>query len=458
MTSTSLCIREFYDGKSVFITGATGLAGKSLVERLLDTVNVSKIYVLMRGKKGKSFEERLQGYLNDECFSYFDADKVDKLKSKIVAVEGDITHPRLGLSDHDFNMIVENVQVVFHAAASVRFQEAYKTALRLHIFGTNQVLQLCREIKKLEVLVHLSSISCWFVRDKLSERIYMSGLDPLKLWKDVEDMSEEEAEVEGKDYLGEWPKYPNSYIFTKTMVEVLLHYHAKDLKVVCARLPFIGSAYKRPTPGWFEAVQTINAIVICIATGTIRTLAFEPDTKPEFLPVDYCSNALITTAVEVATGDDNIKVYNVTPRPSEIPTIHDAHQFAYRLGKECPRYVVRLAVYFPDSLIDCWLKCSTTAAAVRAAEAQAYVFGVLHLRLFKLPLRAAGGRVAVHHWPKAVHVQTVAKNQPRSRIYLNRVAQNAHHSRVAQHGQAVRTADGRRAAAVLLRPEEDRLV
>ncbi len=52
---------DFYRGKSIFITGGTGFLGIALIEKLLRTCpDVSKIYLLMRPKKGKAIQERLQ--------------------------------------------------------------------------------------------------------------------------------------------------------------------------------------------------------------------------------------------------------------------------------------------------------------------------------------------------------------------------------------------------------------
>jgi alcohol-forming fatty acyl-CoA reductase len=45
-------ICEFYCGKNVFITGATGFCGKVLVEKLLRVCeSIGKIYILVRKKK-----------------------------------------------------------------------------------------------------------------------------------------------------------------------------------------------------------------------------------------------------------------------------------------------------------------------------------------------------------------------------------------------------------------------
>lgn len=42
---------------------------------------------------------------------------------KIVVVEGDILVDGLGLSESDVKLITENVSVIFHSAATIKFDE-----------------------------------------------------------------------------------------------------------------------------------------------------------------------------------------------------------------------------------------------------------------------------------------------------------------------------------------------
>ena len=53
-------IAQFYDGRSIFLTGGTGFIGKVIVEKLLRSCpNIKAIYFLVRPKKGKTCEERM---------------------------------------------------------------------------------------------------------------------------------------------------------------------------------------------------------------------------------------------------------------------------------------------------------------------------------------------------------------------------------------------------------------
>lgn len=51
---------EYYAGKSVLITGATGFMGKVLVEKLLRSCpEVKALYLLVRPKAGQSMQQRV---------------------------------------------------------------------------------------------------------------------------------------------------------------------------------------------------------------------------------------------------------------------------------------------------------------------------------------------------------------------------------------------------------------
>lgn len=67
--SDTKSIPEFYAGRSIFITGATGFLGKILVEKLLRSCpDVKCLYLLIRQKKGKDSQERLDEILESKVF------------------------------------------------------------------------------------------------------------------------------------------------------------------------------------------------------------------------------------------------------------------------------------------------------------------------------------------------------------------------------------------------------
>ena len=54
-------IPQFFNGRSIFITGGTGFMGKVLIEKLLRSCpGIEKIYIIIRKRRGKTMAERLQ--------------------------------------------------------------------------------------------------------------------------------------------------------------------------------------------------------------------------------------------------------------------------------------------------------------------------------------------------------------------------------------------------------------
>jgi len=85
-----------------------------------------------------------------QVFDLLRKERPEALK-KLVAVSGDITVDKLGLSASDKQILIDNVSVVFHSAARVRFDFDLRTAIEMNITGLQRVANLCREIKNLDV-------------------------------------------------------------------------------------------------------------------------------------------------------------------------------------------------------------------------------------------------------------------------------------------------------------------
>lgn len=73
------------------------------------------------------------------------------MEEKLLPILGDMTELRLGLSDKDYNFLTENVTVVFHVAASVRFDESIKDATIMNVRGTREVVYLAKKMINLKV-------------------------------------------------------------------------------------------------------------------------------------------------------------------------------------------------------------------------------------------------------------------------------------------------------------------
>lgn len=78
-------------------------------------------------------------------------DDHEELLNKIKPIAGDISEEKLGLSEEDFKMLSDKVNIVVHCAASLDFETDLKTAVNINLLGTKRVVELCKQITNLNV-------------------------------------------------------------------------------------------------------------------------------------------------------------------------------------------------------------------------------------------------------------------------------------------------------------------
>ena len=64
---------------------------------------------------------------------------------------GDCAELGLGLSATDRQTLEETVSIVFHAAATVRFDDPLKSAVLMNTRGTREIMMTVRNMKNLKV-------------------------------------------------------------------------------------------------------------------------------------------------------------------------------------------------------------------------------------------------------------------------------------------------------------------
>jgi fatty acyl-CoA reductase len=300
-------VADIYADKGVFITGASGFLGKVLVEKLLYSTNVKCIYLLIRPLKGHPAKERLEKMLHSPIYDRIRQTDV-QLFQKLIPVSGDLMHENLGLSQDEINEICENVSIVFHCAATVKFDEILRVSVQMNLVGTQRLLAICHKIKNLISVVHASTAYANCNLKKTQEKVYDPPVHPQQIVKAIEWMPDEMLETVTPQLLG---KRPNTYTFTKALAETQVIEDAKDLPVIIIRPSIIGGMWREPLPGWTDNFNGPSAIFAAVGKGVLTNMCGSGNSKADIIPVDICSNALIVAAAHRA-----VKKY------TEIPVIH----------------------------------------------------------------------------------------------------------------------------------------
>lgn len=303
-------IPGFFSGKNVLITGVTGFLGKVLLEKLLRSCpDVGLVYLLVRPKKGLQPQDRVSKILDSQLY--------DKVKAaqpwivgKVVPVCGNILEPDFGMSCEDLQRVCDTTSVVFHCAATVRFDEDLNLAVKMNVGSVLHLTSLCRKMPMLEALVHVSTAYANCYRNDVAERVYDPPLPPRKLVDMVQWMDEEIVDSLTSKLIGDWP---NTYTFTKALAESLIAEEAKDLPVAIFRPSIVTASWEEPMPGWLDSYNGASGLLVSVGKGLFRRIRGDNNVIADLIPVDFTGNAMIAiawyTAVKTPT---KLMVYNCT--------------------------------------------------------------------------------------------------------------------------------------------------
>lgn len=77
-------------------------------------------------------------------------EKQPKFRHQTVAIAGDCSLPGLGISSTDRAIITREASIVFHVAATVRFDEKMNLAVPINVRSLKDMINLCKEIPSLK--------------------------------------------------------------------------------------------------------------------------------------------------------------------------------------------------------------------------------------------------------------------------------------------------------------------
>nr|XP_033204496.1 putative fatty acyl-CoA reductase CG5065 [Bombus vancouverensis nearcticus] len=303
-------LEKFYASNGIFVTGATGFLGKALLEKLIRMCpHIATIFILIRPKINETIEQRFKKLIDDPIYDDIKA-KHPSVLSKVYPVKGDVSLPDLGLSREDRNLLLEKVNIVFHVAATVRFNEPLHVAINVNTKGTTRVIELWNELMHPISFVHVSTAYSNANLHEIEEKVYTTSLKP----SEVIDMCDKFdkasiTEIEKKIL----KTYPNTYTFSKNLAEQIVASKCKGLPVAIVRPSIIGASLEEPCPGWIENISGFTGTFLLISRGCATAIRGRRDAISDIVPVDFVVDMIICTAWHVTLHRDHeVKVYNCT--------------------------------------------------------------------------------------------------------------------------------------------------
>ncbi len=289
--------------RNIFLTGATGFLGAYLIDELLQTTD-AKIYCLIRAVNEPEALKRLQNNLDQYNINY------SNLGSKLIPICGDLEKPLIGLSVEQFEILAEQIDIIYHNGAAVNFAKPYSVLKAANVLGTQEVLRLAC-CKKLKLVNYISTIAAFSL---------IGCLNFPKVITEKDDISN------NKTYIGEDIGYTQSKWVAEQLIWIA---KSRGIPINVFRTGFIMGHSK--TGNTYTSHYIFRMIKGCLQTGYFPNIVNQ---KYELIPVDYVSKAIVYLSRQPESLG---KAFHIVPLHSQNITLINLFEmicsYGYKLKK-----------------------------------------------------------------------------------------------------------------------------
>ncbi len=255
----------------IFLTGATGFLGSYLLRELLDRTD-ARVICLVRAADSKAAKLRVL-----DTLAKYGIDEPGQA-ARIQAYKGDLSEPRLGLSEELWAELASSVEAIYNCGALVNFAYPYQALRAANVLGTLEILRLATS-KRLKPVHHVSTYSI----------VGSLSLDPRR-------------DIESDAHIFRRPLFDNAYLCGKFVdLGYVKSKWVADFLVLAARDRGVPIVVYRPasisghsgTGRWSEHDWVCRLIAGCVKMG----VAPQQDVVLNLVPVDRVVGAIVTLSM-----------------------------------------------------------------------------------------------------------------------------------------------------------------
>ena len=177
--------------KIVLITGATGVIGSAVVPLILEDPG-TEVRLLMRASSEQHLQQRL-----DELIAFWQPElHIDPLVlSRIKPILGDVSEPRLGLTDSDYQALVVELTHIIHSAANVKMNMSVEEARQCSVVSAVEIATLAEKCQNNGQFKKLEYVSTIGVAGRMSGLVPERPLESPREFHNTYESSKSEAEA-----------------------------------------------------------------------------------------------------------------------------------------------------------------------------------------------------------------------------------------------------------------------
>ncbi|KAL1454328.1 hypothetical protein WDU94_010600 [Cyamophila willieti] len=217
---------------------------------------------------------------------------------------GQLETENFGLCPTDLQALISNTSIIFHVAATVRFDEHIRTAYNINVVGTNTILSLAKQMTHLKSFVHVSTAYSHCDKWSIDETFYSPTLTANELSIITQHATDEQLAILNEHLIG---NKPNTYTLTKATAEDLVREAVSELPISVFRPSVVFPTLEEPMPFWMKGFNSVLAVILAIGIGLYRVYLGNADCTVDIVPADRTINAMMkgfnsVLAIGVATA------------------------------------------------------------------------------------------------------------------------------------------------------------
>lgn len=156
--------------KTYFVTGATGAIGSALIPILLREPDTC-VRLLLRARSPDELVARLEA-----LYAFWQVAPSDRAtRSRVTALRGDVTLPRFGLDDSDYQALCAECTHLVHAAGNVRMNLPIEEARHCSVDSAHHLITLAERCTRLEKLDFVSTVGVGGRRSRVVAEDWLLG-------------------------------------------------------------------------------------------------------------------------------------------------------------------------------------------------------------------------------------------------------------------------------------------
>jgi thioester reductase-like protein len=287
---------------AIFLTGSTGYIGAHVAANLLQEHGAS-LNVLVRARDPHEAELRLWQALQLHLdFPRF----YESLQTRVRIFCGDLTSPRFGLAQDDYDRLIHTTDSVIHCAASLN-RKSEKSCLNVNLRGTLEVLQLAMRAHYYHGLRRFSHVSTVAVAGKRQDEV----------------VTEDNAiDWDRSDY--------DPYARTKKFCEHMIRQLLPEVPITIFRPSIVLGDSRKAETTQFDMVKAF------VFLAGLPVLPFRPDDRIDIVNVDFVADAIATLHQKEKTQHDT---YHLSSGRSSQTFRELTHALAAAQQKRAPVFM-----------------------------------------------------------------------------------------------------------------------